>query len=45
VQQCGQQRPVRWGEADLVAVEVSLQQGELVAQDQDFSVLVLVVHQ
>jgi hypothetical protein len=44
VQQCGQQRPVRWGEADLVAVELSVQHGELVAQDQDFDVLVPITH-
>jgi hypothetical protein len=43
-EQRGEERPVGRGEADLLAVQLSLEDGELVAQCQDFRVLGTVAH-
>jgi hypothetical protein len=44
VQQCGEQRPVRGGEPDPLAVQLALEDGDLVAEGEDFGILCPVAH-
>jgi hypothetical protein len=44
MQERREERTIGWGEPHLFVAQLALQHGELVAQGQDFSVLVPVAH-